>query len=215
MAYRDSDATVVTPLRLIRRRTNVDTPVATDAASDADSSGSALVAANKRCWGCRRIPGISYCFHQTEELLKWWGEKGSWCVGCFCCHRTCHGETIPISLFGKWLDDRSNFELWSLELAAFYSLKEDGCQNIHYAMIVTRMEGFKYTSRFLGTPSFQYAVVPLADVQNPTSRYNSTVVSASALVPLMGPDGSSRAAVLVPFPREHASYVELTSLTRD
>ena len=79
-------------------------------------------------------------------------------------------------------------------------------------MLVARMEGFKYMSRFLGTPTFQYAVVPLADVQNPTSRYHSTLVTASALVPLMGPDGSSRAAVFVPFPREHASYVELTSL---
>ena len=90
-----------------------------------------------------------------------------------------HSKSISLTIFPDWLADSGNFELWTLELAAYVRLKIEKVQPITAILILQLVDRFKWMAEFVGVPTRRMAVMLLTDIKASSGSGTATVVSAS------------------------------------
>ena len=82
-------------------------------------------------------------------------------VGCGACWRTRWSAEHTFPLFGKFIQDPKQREVWELSLLSFTSLMSEGHEKITEAMITQRMKLLRFLSSMLGSPLSPSVLVPL------------------------------------------------------
>ena len=163
------------------------------------------------CLGCGRFYMVSKAFANAMELLRWGlpEGRGRWCTDCFITWRTCHGQTMSLTLFPQWLSDQTNLERWRMEVAVAVTLRDEGVMTITAQMISNRIDFYCSVCRLLVTPTHHRAVVRIEDIAAKGNEFSGTILEQSNLVSLLNPNGTAQVCAFVRPPAAPKFAVEL------